>query len=742
MPSPLRRAALLVLVALPVAFAHGQGKKPLTFDQIFKNGEPRLLSTLPNITGWADEESYIEVKKNEGDDRAKSYAVNVRTGAERLYRDLAQYKELLPQGVDPARPAATSESATRLVYVKENDLYLLDTERRTFTQITATAAEEKNPTFSPDGNHVAFTRENDLYSVALNGGREIRYTRDGSELVSNGWASWVYYEEILGRQTRYRAFWWSPDSRRILFYRFDDSNVPMFPLYASGGKHGTLEKTRYPKVDDPNPEVRIGFATVGDSAGVVWGEFDEKRDQYFGPPFWVPGGKEAFVQWMNRGQDSLVIFGVEAETGKKRVVYRETQQAWVEFFESVTFLNVRPGFILQSDRDGWSHLYAYDMNGAARARLTQGPWSVVSLLGVNEENATAYFTAKKESSTRTDLYRVGLDGRNLARLSAGPFTHQVTLGPKGSYFLTRYSNTDTPSRMAIYDGKGKLVKPLADSKTRAFDEYAIAPTRLIRVRTADGYDLPVSITMPAAFDSTRKYPVLISVYGGPLSGSVSDGWKGLSSQWWAMEGIIQVSIDHRGSGHFGKAGAALMHRKLGTWEMNDYMEVARWLRAKPYVDTARVCITGGSYGGYVACMALSYGAEVFTHGIAHFSVTDWQLYDSHYTERYMDGKKENPDGYEAASVMTHAGTYRGLLRIVHGTMDDNVHMQNSLQLIDRLQELGKHFEFMLYPGGRHGWGGAKGQHDRNETYRFHYRHLLGKEFPEEQFKSARPGRPF
>ena len=737
-----RWSMAILLMLLPLVPAGGQGKKTPTFDQLFMNGEPRLLSTLPAITGWADEEHYIEVKKKEGDDRQKSYAVNVTTGAERVYRDLGQFKDLLPAGVDPASPAAANESSSKLVYLREKDLYLLDTEKRTVARLTESAAEEKNPTFSPDGRHLAYTRENDLYSFDIDAGRETRYTRDGGELVLNGRASWLYYEEILGRQSRYRAFWWSPDSRRILFYRFDDSAVPMFPLYAADGKHGSLERTRYPKVDDPNPEVKVAFVTVGDSAGIVWAEFPEKEDQYFGPPFWVPGGAEAFVQWMNRGQDSLVIFAVSPATGKTRVAYREAQPSWVEFFESITFLTKSPGFILQSDKDGWAHLYAYDMNGTLMNRLTQGPWSVVSLLTVNEEAGVLYFTAKKEASTRTDLYSVTLSGRSLTRLSAGPFTHTVTMSPKGSHFLTRYSNTETPTRMAVYNSRGKLVKELGDTRSKVFDDYALVPTRLIRVKTADGYDLPVSITMPAEFDSTRAYPVLISVYGGPLAGSVADGWRALSSQWWAREGLIQVSIDHRGSGHFGKKGAALMHRRLGVWEMNDYMEVARWLRSKPYVDTTRVCITGGSYGGYVACMALTYGAEVFTHGIAHYSVTDWQLYDSHYTERYMDGKKENPEGYAFGSVMTHAAKYRGLLRIVHGTMDDNVHMQNSIQLVDKLQELGKHFEFMLYPGGRHGWGGAKGQHDRNETYRFYYTHLLRKPFPEEQFKSARPGRPF
>jgi dipeptidyl-peptidase-4 len=226
------------------------------------------------------------------------------------------------------------------------------------------------------------------------------------------------------------------------------------------------------------------------------------------------------------------------------------------------------------------------------------------------------------------------------------------------------------------------------------------------------------------------------VYGGPNSATVSDGWKGTGSEWLAQEGLIQVSVDHRGSGHFGKEGVALMHRNLGKWEMNDYCESVKWLRAKSFIDSTRICITGGSYGGYVTCLALTEGAGYFTHGVALFPVTDWLLYDTHYVERYMGSPADNPDGYRNASVLTYADRYKGMLRIVHGTMDDNVHMQNSLQLIDRLEELNKHFEFMAYPGERHGWGGKKGIHLRNESYRFYYTYLLRKEFPEKLFENA------
>jgi len=239
-----------------------QEKKRLTFEQIFKNAEPKLTKSLPNIIGWADEVNYLEMKKKEGDKTNKVYAINAVSGEEKVYRDLEQYAALVDSGISVASPSSFNEAYTRLIYIKRNDLYFLDTQTKTFKRLTQTAAEEKNPTLSPDGNFVAFTRDNNLFAIDVNAGREIQYTNDGSDVVYNGWASWVYFEEILGRGSRYRAFWWSPDSKYLAYYRFNDTKVPVFPLYSSEGTHGFLENAHYPKVDDPNPDVRIGISPL------------------------------------------------------------------------------------------------------------------------------------------------------------------------------------------------------------------------------------------------------------------------------------------------------------------------------------------------------------------------------------------------------------------------------------------------------------------------------------------------
>jgi dipeptidyl-peptidase-4 len=727
----------ILAVFVPLTIVVGQQKKPLTADQIFRNAEPRVLKELPTIARWLDDGRYLEVRR-EGDQKPATFAVDARTGKATPYKGLEEYVDLIGPGFYVSAPTAVNDDYTQAIYVKENDLYHLNTRSRTFTRLTESPAEEKNPTLSPDSRYVAFTRDNDLFAIELSSGKENRYTSDGSDVVYSGWASWVYYEEILGRSSRYKAFWWSPDGKKLAFYRFDDSNVPMFPIYGSSGQHGYLERTRYPKAGDPNPEVRVGITDVATGA-ITWADFDSKADQYFGPPFWTPDSRRLLVQWMNRGQDTLIVYAVEAGNGKKSSVYFEYQPTWVEWLNEMEFPGANE-YVIRTDKNGWMHLYRYGMDGMMKNRITSGKWTVTDLHHVDKNRGVIYFSAKKEASTRTDLYKVGIDGKNLTRLTFGPYTHSVRLSPGAKYFITSYSNTTTPSRMAVYDGNGKAVREVGDSKMPAFDEFDIARSELFTLPTPDGYNLPAVWTLPTNFDPNKKYPVLVSVYGGPNAGTVSDTWRGVSNQWLAQEGMIQISFDHRASGHFGKEGVALMYRNLGKWEMNDYIEAVKWLRTKPFVDSTKICITGGSYGGYVTAMALTYGADYFTHGIAIASVTDWGLYDTHYTERYMDTPAENPEGYAFGSVMTHAPKYKGMLRIVHGTMDDNVHMQNSIQLVDTLQEMLKHFEFMVYPGARHGWGGNKGTHTRSEAMRFYYRHLLEKPYPEDLFQRSTPPR--
>ncbi len=748
----LRQTRLVHLITI-LAFVLGPGstltaqeKKKIAPEIAFKMPPLTLTKQLPNITGWHDDRKYLESKKKDGAEAARTYLIDARTGKEegesKTDVNWDDFKAIVGSGVDAARPLVSGKDNVKHLYAKEHDLYLLDVKKKEFTRLTNNSSDEKNPTFSPDGNFIAFTRDNNLFALDLNTGKETQFTNDGGEVVYNGWAAWLYYEEILGRPSRYRAFWWSPDSREIAFFHFDETNVPMFPVYNSKGQHGNLERTRYPKPGDPNPAVKLGIVMVS-SGAIAWADFNEKDDQYFGAPFWTPDSKELWAQWMNRGQDDLKVFAVDPQSGKKREIYDEHQSSWVEWLDDIHFLKDGKGFIIRTDKDGWSHLYLHTMDGKLKNRITQGKWQVSNVELVDEDHDLLYFTARKEASTRSDLYKIRLDGKEFKRLTFGKYTHAVRLSPNGSYFITTYSNVGAPPKMALCDNDGSVVREIGNSWQKELDEYELAARELLTIPTSDGYQLPAVLTLPHTMDPARRYPVLITVYGGPNAGSVFDGWRlSMQSQGLAAEGLIQLEVDHRGSGHFGKEGVALMYRNLGKWEMNDYIEAVKWLRSKPYVDSTKICITGGSYGGYVTCMALTYGADYFTHGMANFSVTDWKLYDTHYTERFMDTPDENPDGYKSGSVMTYADKYKGVLRIVHGTTDDNVHMQNALQLVDTLENLGRHFEFMMYPNERHGWGPPKSDHSRMEALRFYYKYLFEKDFPEAVFaKKGKAGVP-
>lgn len=683
----------LLICLLAVPFGSLAQQKTFTHEQLFEGAFPAIFADLPNIEGWADDDHYIETRELAG--RAQRMLVNAATGAAKPYLE-----------------DKTAEAT------------------RDFPDV----GEAKNATPSPDGKYLAYTKDNNLYVMEVATRRETALTTDGSDRILNGYASWVYYEEILGRSSHYKAFWWAPDSRNIAFMRFDESQVPIFPIYVSQGRHGFLEVQRYPKAGDPNPEVKIGITSVEQPA-TVWADFDPAHDQYFGQPYWTPGN-ELWVQWMNRRQDSLVVYRVDAANGSRKEIYTEAQSTWIQLDEPdrFYFLPDNKGFILKSDKDGWENLYLHDNNGREINAITTGNFWGTEILLVDPKNRQLYIKARKDHPARFDVYRVPFNGKNLTRLSWGEYSHDAVLvSPGGKYFISTYSSLSTPPAMALANNKGKLIRQLGSSKGKEFDDYALPETKMLTVQSSDSlYELPMTITYPLNFDPAKKYPIWISVYGGPNAGTVYDRWKpaGGATQLWAQEGVVQVQMDNRSSGHFGKNGINHIFLQLGLFEIRDYMDCARWLRAQSWADTTKIGITGGSFGGYLTCMALTYGADVFTHGIANYSVVDWRLYDTHYTERFMTTPAENPAGYRNTSAMTYAGQYRGLLRIVHGSTDDNVHMQNSLILADELENRNKHFELMIYPQQRHGFSGAKRLHHQTETYQFIYENLLDRKLPE------------
>jgi len=672
---------------------------------------------LPRFVRWIDNSQVVINTKLNNEKAPKDYIYSIVS------------KQYAPA------PAGKTGS-DKVVLVKNANLFLV--EDGIEKQLTFDEAEEKNPTLSPDGKFVGYTKNNNLYTVSIEDKKETAMTHEETKGILNGYASWVYFEEIFGRPTQYRAFWWSPDSKYISFMRFDERKVPMFPIYNSDGQHGYIEETRYPKVGDPNPMVKIGW--VAPTGGnITWADFNEQEDQYFGWPIWNPINNNMWLSWMDRGQNKLKIYELDMASGAKKEVYQEYQKTWIDLEDRVSgrinFLGNNKGYIVQSDATGWNHLYLYDMTGKLLNPITSGKYTVTGIKLIDEKNNTIYFTARGiENTARIDFYCVGFDGKNFKRLSVGEYNYsQINLAPDAKHFVAVYSNVKTPTTIAVIDipKKGVAnVQQIGAAVDSNFNPANFAVTELIRIKSADGlYELPALVTWPKNRDPNKKYPLLVSIYGGPNAGTVMDSWSNpASKENWAKEGIIQVAFDHRASGHFGKEGVNYMYRNLGYWEMQDYMTMAKWFIANGSADPKKICITGFSYGGYMSCYALTYGASVFTHAMAGGSVVDWGLYDSHYTERYMDTPGENPEGYKSSSVLTFVKDFKGTLQLVHGTSDDNVHMQNSIQFLSALQDNGKEVEFMLYPGGRHGWGAAKGKHFTELKNKFIYTHLLEKPY--------------
>lgn len=681
-----------------------------------------------SIEGWTDDSHFI-IKTFSPEKKAVFRNEDIRTGksveitAPKTEREILA--DSLPEGAKLSVYDAVSTDIKSAVIIKNNDLYYFRLGTKNFTRLTNDNDQEVNPCFSPDGSRIAYTKNKDLYVYDLESGIETRLTTDATDRIYNGYSSWVYMEEILGRSSHYSAFWWSPDGNKIAYLRTDETEVPVFTLNRldeADGIHGKLEITPYPKPGDPNPRVKMGVADVK-TAKTTWIKTDDNVDQYIAWPFWTPDGKSLAIQIVNRDQDILQIILANPLTGDFRQIYEEKYKTWLDFHEDIYVMNNGTGYILRSYVDGWENLYYYGWDGRLISRLTDFKFRVNSIDRVDEDKKLVYFSATGEESTNMHAYRVSLDGKNLLQITHGAGSHSVDISPSGNYFIDTWSSFNDPGSMIAYDKRGRVIREIY--RPAIADEGVT--TDYFRIKTSDGlFNMPATVTFPAGFDSTKRYPVVFTIYGGPDSKNVNNRWSGSYPAWYARNGIIQFRVDHRGSGHFGKRGNDYLYRNLGKWEILDYEDAVKWLRKRPWVDSSKIGITGSSYGGYMTCMALTSGAGFWTHGFAGSSVTDWRLYDNIYTERFMDTPAENPEGYRSSSTLGFVDAYKGKLYITHGDVDDNVHLQNSIWLISKLEDNGKRFEFMLYPGGRHGWGGAKAAHVRNEEYNFWLRNFFNK----------------
>ena len=588
----------------------------------------------------------------------------------------------------------------------------------------ASGAEDLNVTLSPDGKKEAFTRNNDLWIRDVASGTEIRVTNDGSSTILNGYASWVYYEEILGRQSRYRAFWWSPDSRRLAFYRFDDSRVPEFPIYSPFGQDGSLKYMRYPKVEENNPEVRVGIADL--KGDVVWVDFEE-GDQYFGKPFWRSNGLELFVQRMPRRQNQLAIYKVDPLTGKTGIIYTERNDTWVDMIDDMYF--GRDGIYAVRDYEGWDQIYLLSYDGVLRRQLTWGNNWDMRIVRVDDKRGDIWFLARKDNPLHPTLYRVDRNKNIITLTDAAFFAGDVKFSEDGKTFDVRLSTASVPWRTLTCEARSGTVIKTVDSEEKAVED---APKPEIVSIENGGHTLYGLVSYPRGFNSGMRCPVIMTVYGGPGNSYVRDKWedRDATDRWCYENGIIYMVVDPRSAGQNGRKGKDEAFGRVGVVEQDDYVAWAEYMQSKPYVIPDRIGVTGFSFGGTMTAWLVLRHSEYFCCGIAGGGVYDWSLYDSIYTERFMDVMSENPEGYWNSSVLSYLNSGAvdekrcGRLRLTHGTGDDNVHCQNTLRLADALQKAGVQFEMMLYPDGKHGYRNEQRTHDIEASRNFWKSNLL------------------
>jgi dipeptidyl-peptidase-4 len=555
---------------------------------------------------------------------------------------------------------------------------------------------------------VAFVRDNNLFVDDLDTGQETQLTRDGSETIINGTTDWVYEEE-LGLSD---AFRWSPDSKHIAFWRFDQSPVPRFPLVDELQLYPKVVTLRYPKAGEQNSRVQIGvvhLATAGEGVTTTWLDVGSGNDQYLARLDWV-GVDSVIVQRLPRKQNSVDVLMVSATTGKPRLVMTDRDSAYVDVENGgLRLVNRDRQFLWLSDRSGWRQLYLVDRKGKVVRQLSANGSDVLAIVGVDEHNGWVYYSAAAPTPLERNVYRARIGGGIASeRVTPERGTHTLNIAPGGRWAVDVYSQLNSPPTATLYELPSmRKVRVLSDNASLKAKLAAlrIKPAEFIKVPMPDGTVLDGWRIVPPDFDSTKKYPVLMYVYGGPASPTVTDGYGGSRYLWHQMlaqHGYIVVSVDNRGAAWRGSDFRKVTQYRLGVRESQDQIDAAKWLATRSWVDAKRIGIWGWSYGGYMTLMTATRGGDVFKAGLSVAPVSDWRLYDTIYTERYMWIPQENAEGYRVSSPQQYAPSLTARLLLVHGTGDDNVHPQNTIQMADRLEAAGKLFYMELYPNRTHG----------------------------------------
>lgn len=563
---------------------------------------------------------------------------------------------------------------------------------------------------SPDGEKVAYHRDGEMFVFNLNSGEETQLTSDSQTNLFNGRFGWVYEEEF----SLVQAWKWSPDSKKIAYWQTDERDVKRFVSTSYEGQYPKYTDIPYPKVGAKNPSVKIGVIDV-ESGENMW-LTETKEDQLIPRISWTSNPNKLAVVSMNRQQNHVDLSFFDVSSGKKeRVMEEASENGWIEVYDHQSnlesffvFPSDKQEFFWLSNRDGYTHLYRYDYEGHLINQVTDGDWKVTNILAVNADQERIYYVSTEESPLERHLYSIGFDGTGKQKCTETEGTHSISMGPNGTYYIDTWSNVSTPTQVELWstaNGGEKLETVVNNEEVQQYiQQYAYSPRQLETIITSDGRELDGFIIKPTDFDSTGSYPMVMMIYGGPGSQGVLNEFE--TSAWYqylAQQGYVIANVNNRGNGGYSWDFENAVYKNLGELEAEDFTETAKYLSSEySWIDADRMAIRGHSYGGYMAALTMVLHPEVFKVGVVAAPVTDWRLYDTIYTERYMGLLDENEDGYEKSSVMTHAKNLKGHMLVAHSSMDENVHIQNTMQMVTAFTSAGKDIDLRIYPPGEHG----------------------------------------
>ena len=651
---------------------------------------------------------------------------------------------LIPEGSDQPirlRSFSMSNDETRFLiptstesiyrHSTKSDYYVFDINSKKLTRLSENG-KQSLADFSPDGTKVAFVRDNDIYIVDLNTGNEKQITTDGKRNhIINGTCDWVYEEEFSFT----KAFFWSPDGSRIAFYKFDESDVKEYTIEYYGNLYPKWETYKYPKAGEDNSVVGI-YVYALDNGYISTMPLGENTDIYIPRIKWTKNPEILSIQRLNRLQNHLEILIADSRNGDSYVMYSEKNEFYIDITDNLTFLENKQQFLITSEQDGYNHIYLYNMDGSMEKQLTSGKWDVTNIYGWNPKSKNVDYQSAELSPLDRDIYKVNLKGIR-TKISQEEGTNDADFSNNFKFYISNFSTIGVPPIYTVNDNKGKVLRVLEDNKRlkERLAKYEISKPEFFTFSTPeitlpDGKQVELNgfKILPYNFNPDKEYPVLVTIYGGPGSQTTTNSWGGFNYMWYQMlaeNGIMVVTVDNRGTGARGEVFKKMTYLELGKYETLDYIETAKYLGNLTYVDKNKIAIFGWSYGGFMASNALFQGAEYYSTAIAVAPVTNWRYYDNIYTERFMRKPQDNPDGYDNNSPINHVDKLKGNYLLIHGDADDNVHPQNSMDLFTALVKADKQFDFMLYPNKNHSiYGGNTRYHLYTKMTNFLYEHLL------------------